>query len=73
MIFNHVKEGLVLSIFTYFILIQAKLKLTKNKQKSSYLYSLLLLYPAGGNNLLLLRPAGGNSLFLLQPADDNSL
>jgi hypothetical protein len=49
-----------------------------------FVYSLLLLYPAGGNSLfllhpagcislLLLFPAGGNSLFLLHPAGGHSL
>ena len=36
------------------------------------LYSLLLLYLAGGNSLFLLYPAGGNSLLLLHPAGGNS-
>ena len=38
-----------------------------------FFYSLLLLYPAGGNTLFLLQPAGGNSSLLLYPACGNSL
>ena len=40
--------------------------------KKIFLYSLLLLYLAGGNSLFLLYPAGGNSLLLLHPAGGNS-
>ena len=36
--------------------------------KQIILYSLLLLYPAGGNSLFLLHPAGGHSLVLLSLA-----
>ena len=42
-------------------------------EKKYFLYSLLLLYPAGGNTLFLLQPAGGNSLLLLYPACGNTL
>ena len=35
MIFNHVEEGLILSIFTYFIFVEAKFKLTKTQKESS--------------------------------------
>ena len=40
--------------------------------KKIFLYSLLLLYLAGGNSLFLLYPAVGNSLLLLYPAGGNS-
>ena len=62
MIFYQVKKGLILSIFAYFIFVEARFKLTKKQKQSSDLYSLLLLYPAGGNSLFLLHPVGGNSL-----------
>ena len=56
MIFYHVKKGLSLSIFAYFIFVETKFKPTKKQKQSSDLYSLLLLYPAGGNSLFLLHP-----------------
>ena len=73
MIFYQVKKGLILSIFAYFIFVEAKFKLTKKQKQSSDLYSLLLLYPACGHSLFLLHPAGGNSLLLLYLACGHSL
>ena len=68
MIFYHVKNGLILSIFADFIFVESIFKLTKKQKQSSDLYSLLLLYPVGGNSLFLLHPAVGNTSFLIYPA-----
>ena len=73
LIFDQVKSGLILSILAYLIFVEAKFKPTKKQKQSSDLYSLLLLYPAGGHSLFLLHPAGGNSLLLLYPAGGHSL
>ena len=56
-----------MSIFAYFLLAEAKSKVTKKQKKSSDM-SLLLLYPAGGTSFLLLYPAGENTFVLLSLA-----